>query len=133
MFFLFWYSIALHAGNCPFLEQSALRSSRAHSLALLLHDFANLHGRVEELCGAAVEADGLALVELALAVVGGDALFLASLLQAVVGISHHAHLALDGSNLLLRGGLGTTDSEERHGCFFLFLCFVLKTERRNMR
>lgn len=87
MFFFFWYSIALHAGNCPFLEQSALRSSRAHGLALLLHDFANLHGRVEELCGAAVEADGLALVELALAVVGGDALFLASLLQAAFTIS----------------------------------------------
>lgn len=50
----------------------------------------------------------------------------------VVGISHHAHLALDGSNLLLRGGLGTTDSEERHGCF-LFVCFGLKTERYNTR
>lgn len=125
--FSFWYSIALHGGLFR-LEQSALRPSSAHGLALLLHDFANLHGGVEELCGAAVEADGFALVELALAVVGGDALFLASLLQAVVGISHHAHLAFDGSNLLLRGGLGTTDSEERHGCF-LFLCFVSKTER----
>ncbi len=26
----------------------------------------------------------------------------------VVGIGHHAHLTLDSSNLLLRGGLGAT-------------------------
>lgn len=32
----------------------------------------------------------------------------------VVGIGHHAHLALDGSNLLLRGWLSATHSEERH-------------------
>ena len=49
----------------------------AESLALLLHNLADLHRRVEELCGAAVEADGLALVELTLAVVVGDALLLA--------------------------------------------------------
>lgn len=85
------------------LKQSsgtALRSS-THGLALLLHDLADLHGGIEELCGAAVEADGLALVELALAVVGRNALLLARLLQTVVSISHHAHLALDSSNLLL--------------------------------
>lgn len=36
----------------------------------------------------------------------------------VVGISHHAHLALDGSNFLLRGRLSAAHSEERHlgGC-----------------
>ena len=36
---------------------------------------------VEELCGAPVEADALALVDLALAVVGGDALLLAGLCE----------------------------------------------------
>lgn len=39
---------------------------------------------VKELGGAAVEANALALVELALAVVGGDALCLADLVQAMV-------------------------------------------------
>lgn len=36
----------------------------------------------------------------------------------VVGVGHHAHLALHGSNLLLRGRLRTTHSEEAHlgGC-----------------
>lgn len=125
------------------LEHATGLRASAHGLTLLLHDLANLHGSVEELCRASVEADGLALVELALAVVGRDALLLARLLQAVprgersvymtisylevrgsarvflfsipvVCISHHAHLALDGSNLLLRGGLRTTDSQERH-------------------
>lgn len=67
------------------LKQSSgttLRSS-THGLALLLHDLADLHGGIEELCGAAVEADGLALVELALAVVGRNTLLLASLLQSI--------------------------------------------------
>lgn len=111
----------------------------AEGLALLLHNLADLHRRVEELCGAAVEADGLALVELALAVVVGDALLLARVLETagelvtavnscykanstqmrgwclpVVGVGHHAHLALHGSNLLLRGRLRTTHSEEAH-------------------
>ncbi len=53
---------------------------------LLLHNLTDLHRGVEELGGAAVEADGLALVELALAVVGGDALFLARLLQTIHGL-----------------------------------------------
>lgn len=53
----------------------------AESLTLLLHDLADLHRCVEELGCATVEADGLALVELALAVVGGDALLLARLLK----------------------------------------------------
>lgn len=38
---------------------------------------------VEELCGAPVEADTLALVDLALAVVGGDALLLACLCETI--------------------------------------------------
>ena len=42
-----------------------------------------MHG--EELGGAAVEADALALVDLALAVVGGDALGRAALNEAVAG------------------------------------------------
>ncbi len=68
------------------LEHAAtatLGLTAAHGLALLLHNLADLHRRVEELCGASVEADGLALVEVALTVVGGDALLLARLLQAV--------------------------------------------------
>ena len=59
----------------------------AHGLALLLHNLADLHGRVEELGGTPVEADRLALVELALAVVVGDALLLARLLQAIAWVS----------------------------------------------
>ena len=91
-------------------------------LVLALHDLADLDRGLEELGGAAVEADGLALVELALAVVGGDALLLARVAQAVVGIGHDAHLALDVGNLLLRGHLGTTKTEKgRHvGGFVLF-------------
>lgn len=69
------------------LEETAAGATRAHGLALLLHDLADLHGCVEELGGAAVDADGLALVKLALAVVGGDALLLAGLLEAgAIGI-----------------------------------------------
>lgn len=101
-------------GHCLEHATTTALSASSHGLALLLHDLADLHRGVEELGGASVEADGLALVELALAVVGGDALGLARLLQPVVSISHHAHLALDGSNLLLRGRLRTTHSEERH-------------------
>lgn len=41
--------------------------------------------RLKELCGAAVEADGLALVEVALAVVG-EALGLADLGQAMTSM-----------------------------------------------
>ena len=68
---------------------AATLGSAAHSLALLLHNLANLHRRIEELGCASVEADGFALVELALAVVGRDALFLARLLQAVFWCRHH--------------------------------------------
>lgn len=32
----------------------------------------------------------------------------------VVGVGHHAHFTLDGSNLLLRGGLSASHTEERH-------------------
>ena len=67
----------------------AAAASAAHSLALLLHNLANLHRRIEKLGGATVEADGFALVELALAVVGRDTLFLARLLQAVFWCRHH--------------------------------------------
>ena len=62
------------------LEHAAAASSL--SSALLLHDLADLHRCVEELDSAAVEADGLALVKVAFAVVGGDALGLASFLEA---------------------------------------------------
>jgi hypothetical protein len=56
------------------------------SLALLLHDLADLHRCVKELGCATVEADGLALVELTLSVVVGDALLLARLLETKVCI-----------------------------------------------
>lgn len=59
----------------------------AESLTLLLHNLADLHRRVEELCGATVEADGLALVELALAVVVGDTLLLARVLETAIKVS----------------------------------------------
>lgn len=82
----------MHAPHSPQsgktgLEHAAAATtlgSAAHGLALLLHNLANLHRRVEELGGASVEADGLALVEVAFAVVGRDALLLARLLQAVL-------------------------------------------------
>jgi len=79
-------------------------------LALLLHDLADLLGGVEELGDAAVEAHGLALVELGLAEVVGDALCLAVLLEAVVAGGHGEHLGLDGFNLLLRRRLRATHS-----------------------
>jgi hypothetical protein len=78
-------------------QSSGAGLSSAHGLALLLHDLADLHGRVEELCGAAVEADGLALVELALAVVGRNALLLAGLLQTVLGSVYYSHSRLSKS------------------------------------
>lgn len=34
--------------------------------------------------------------------------------EPVVGVGHHAHLTLNGSNLLLRSGLRTSHTEERH-------------------
>lgn len=107
-------------------------SISTHSLTLLLHNLANLHARIEELGCATIQADGLALVKLALAVIGRNALLLARSLKTasnristesavekevplpVVGVGHHAHLALDGGDLLLRGRLLTTHSEERH-------------------
>lgn len=61
---------------------SLLRALSAHRLPLLLHDLADLDARVEELGRASVETHGLALVELALAVVGGNALLLAGRLEA---------------------------------------------------
>lgn len=75
------YSYRYRCDN--FLEHAAARLGASHGLTLLLHDLANFHRRVEELGGATVEADGLALVELALAVVGRDALLLARLLQTM--------------------------------------------------
>ena len=48
---------------------------------MLLHNFADLDGRIEELGGTAIQADGFALVELAFTVFGGDALLLASILE----------------------------------------------------
>lgn len=74
----------------PLKHATASGGSSTHGLSLLLHNLTDLHGRVEELGGAPVQAHGFALVELPLAVVGGDALLLARLLEA----AHDATLAL---------------------------------------
>lgn len=62
----------------------------AESLLLLgsltLHLLADLDVDIEELGNAAVEADGLALVQVTLAVVDGDTLLGAGLAQAKEGI-----------------------------------------------
>jgi hypothetical protein len=63
------------------LEHAAALLATTESLALLLHNLANLHRCIEELGCATVEADGLALVELTLAVVVRNALLLARLLE----------------------------------------------------
>lgn len=98
----------------PLKHAAASGGSSSQGLSLLLHNLTDLHGRIEELGGAPVQAHGFALVELPLAVVGGYTLLLARLLEAVVGVGHHAHFALHCGNLLLRGGLLASDSEERH-------------------
>jgi D-aminopeptidase len=64
--------------------------AKAHTTTLLLtstllHLLANLDVDVEELGDTAVQADRLALVQVALAVVGGDALLSAGLGEAVDG------------------------------------------------
>jgi hypothetical protein len=56
--------------------------AKAHT-STLLHLLANLDVDVEELGDTAVQADRLALVQVALAVVGGDALLGAGLGEAV--------------------------------------------------
>lgn len=65
---------------------------------LVLHDVRDLHVDVEELGGAAVEAHALALVELALAVVGRDALLLAHPVQAIFVLESHQLSGSDRSN-----------------------------------
>lgn len=68
----------------PNLSSPARAATAAHlPLLLVLHDIRDLHVDVEEFGGAAIEAHALALVELALAVLGGDALLLADLVEAV--------------------------------------------------
>jgi hypothetical protein len=61
--------------------------AKAHTTTLLLtsallHLLANLNVDIEELGDTAVQADGLALVQIALAVVGGDTLLGAGLGEA---------------------------------------------------
>ena len=60
----------------------AAHLTRLHLLPERLHELVRLHVRLEELGGAAVKTDGLALVDLALAVVLGDALLGADLGKA---------------------------------------------------
>lgn len=62
---------------------STTSGSAGRTRLLCLHNIRDLLVDAKELGGAAVEADALALVELALAVVGGDALGLADCVQAV--------------------------------------------------
>lgn len=78
------------------LEHAAAALLATEGLALLLHDLADLHRCVEELGCATVEADRLALVELALAVVVGNALLLARLLETKGCI-----ISLDGFPFIL--------------------------------
>lgn len=54
-------------------QAADLPAVRLHLLPVRLHELVRLHVRLEELGGTTVEADGLALVDLALAVVGGNA------------------------------------------------------------
>ena len=66
-----------------FSLEHATALATAHRLSMLLHLIADLHAGIEVLRRAAVEADAFALVELALAVVGGDALLLAHVLKTI--------------------------------------------------
>lgn len=101
---------------------------------------------VKELGGAAIEAHALALVQLALTVVGGDALGLADLVETILMRKRHGcqqhravvlrqngehdlpvlhvkdnlHLVLDSGHLLSRRGLrAATESKERHAGLLL--------------
>jgi hypothetical protein len=65
----------------PFLEHAAATAPAALR-RLLLHVLRHAHMHGKELGGAAVQADALALVELALAVIGGHALGRAGLDEA---------------------------------------------------
>lgn len=76
-------SIKVRGRASPLFHATDLAAVRLHLLAISLHKLVRLHVRLEELGGAAVEADGLALVDLALAVVGGDAFPRADLGEAV--------------------------------------------------
>lgn len=121
-----------------FLHLHAHTALSAGSIAL--HLLADLDVDVEELADAAVEADGLALVQLAFAVVVGDAFLGAGLGETgdnlladeksektlqwyhgvggalpVEHVGDHLDFGLCGSNLLCRGQLGGTAEEERHG------------------
>ena len=62
---------------------SAEPATATHLLLLLLQYVRDLEVDVEEFGGAPVEADGLALVDLALEVVVGDALLCAGLVETI--------------------------------------------------
>lgn len=68
--------------RCVGLVAETAEAGGAPGLTLLLENVRDLKVDIEELGGAAVEADALALIELALVVVGGDALFGTCLVQA---------------------------------------------------
>jgi hypothetical protein len=90
--------MAVLLGNSPHIVQNPFHTPSSRSgilvaqveaatsascLCLLLHHLGDLHVDVEELGGASVEANALALVKLALAVVVGDALLCADSGKAV--------------------------------------------------
>ena len=67
----------------PCSESKSTAASAAVGLRLALHLLRYLDVGLEELCHAAVQADGLALVQVGFAVCGGDAFLCTRLLEAV--------------------------------------------------
>ena len=88
---------------------------------------------IEELGGASVEADTLALVEFAFPVIARDALLLARLRKTVHHLGQELHLGLDSSDLLRRRRLGPSKSEKRH-IDRVSLCriVILRSEERRV-
>lgn len=83
-------------------------ASTSLSLRLLLHHLRDLHVCIEELCGASVEADAFALVELALAVFIGYTLLCADAGKAgltVSMVSRQAQLIQTAESLMFLPGV----------------------------
>lgn len=116
-------------------ETSASRASSC--LRFLLHELGYFQVHVEELGSASVEADTLALVQVAFAVIIGDALLCADFRETVqsqsvpglefcmaifrdkgglpvLHVHHQLHLHFHRGNLLRRRRLRPTETEERH-------------------
>lgn len=95
--------------------------SAEHATALLrgglaLHLLRNLDVDLEELAHAAVEADGLALVEVGFAVLRRNALLGACVDELVEHARDHLNLGLCCRDLLCGRGLRTGAAEEERHC-----------------